>query len=300
MSCAAPHFIKWIDDHQGGPTRPGLAQRGEHPRVIRPRVLSHDEDRVSEREVLERDRAFADPERSAHPRAARLVAEIRTVGQVVGAELAHERLVQKRRLVAGAPRGVERGLVGALESGERLADELERVVVRERRVVRRALSQHHGLGQTSLFVQPKIAPFGELCDAVARKERRIDPRFGGLRSERFRAVFAKLERRTIVHRLRPGAPRTVEAALLVHREQSAGAGGEREMPMHLQRGVHDREHPASHLRGLGEPRRVVLERRLGAVRQRTGRDLRTARGCHGNNSLFHDLSSGRTNRSAPL
>jgi hypothetical protein len=80
--------------------------------VVRARVLTNDEDAIGKLEIRQRDRALADADRAAQALAARFVAQVAAIRQVVGAERACEQLVQKRRFVAGAARGVEDGAVG--------------------------------------------------------------------------------------------------------------------------------------------------------------------------------------------
>ena len=86
-------------------------QRRQHPRMIRARILADDENRLGQLEILQRDRPLADPDRFLQREAARFVAHVRAIGQVVGAELADKKLVQKGGFVARAARGVERRLV---------------------------------------------------------------------------------------------------------------------------------------------------------------------------------------------
>ena len=93
------------------------AQLAQHARVVGARVLAEDEDRVGMLEVLECHRALAHADLRAHAVAAGLVAHVRAVGEIVGAVLAHEQLVEKGGLVAGATRGIEDRLVGV---GQRL------------------------------------------------------------------------------------------------------------------------------------------------------------------------------------
>ena len=76
------------------------AQLAEHARVVGAGVLAEHEDRVGLLEVLERDRALAAADLLDQRDARGLVAHVRAVRQVVGAELAHEQLVQERGLVA--------------------------------------------------------------------------------------------------------------------------------------------------------------------------------------------------------
>ncbi len=62
-------------------------------------------------DVLDGDRTLADADRLGQRGAGGLVAHVRAVRQVVGAEAADHQLVEERGLVAGAPRGVEHRLV---------------------------------------------------------------------------------------------------------------------------------------------------------------------------------------------
>src|ERR1051325_11504796 len=85
-------------------------ERRQHARMVRARILTNDKDRVRFVEVFERDSSLPDTNRFAQRRAARLVTHVRTIRQVVGAELTHKELIQKSRLVAGAAGSVEDGL----------------------------------------------------------------------------------------------------------------------------------------------------------------------------------------------
>ena len=89
-----------------------LLQGAEHPRVVSARVLPDDHDQPGVvGEVLQGDRALADPDRLRQGRPARLMAHVRAVGQVVGAEPAGEQLVGERRLVGRPAAGVKHGPV---------------------------------------------------------------------------------------------------------------------------------------------------------------------------------------------
>src|SRR5689334_25339006 len=98
--------------------------------MARPWVLPDDEDAIGVREVFDFDGGFSDADRFGEPEAARLVAHVGTVGQVVGAELTREGSVEERRFVAGAAGGIERRLVGRREGAELGANEVERFVPR--------------------------------------------------------------------------------------------------------------------------------------------------------------------------
>lgn len=89
-----------------------LLERRQHPRMIRARILSCDDDQTGLFEVGNRHRALADADRVDEGATGRFVAHVRTVRHVVGAVAADEQLVEERGLVARAARGVEDGVVG--------------------------------------------------------------------------------------------------------------------------------------------------------------------------------------------
>ncbi len=68
-------------------------QRREHARVICPRILAENKNRISMRKILQLHTGFADPNHRRQRHAGRLMAHIRTIGQVVRAESAHEKLI---------------------------------------------------------------------------------------------------------------------------------------------------------------------------------------------------------------
>ena len=85
----------------------GFLQLGEHPRVTSAWILTDDEDGVGVREVFDFHRGLADANRFGEPGAARFVAHVRAIRQVVGAELTREEPVEERRFVARAARSVK-------------------------------------------------------------------------------------------------------------------------------------------------------------------------------------------------
>ena len=92
-----------------------LLQCGQHAWMVRPWVLPHHDDRVGFVHVVERDGALPNAHRLTEADAARLVAHVGAVGKIVRSKRAHEQLVEKRRLVAGAPGGVEDRFVRRVE-----------------------------------------------------------------------------------------------------------------------------------------------------------------------------------------
>ena len=119
LGCGKPFesaLAQWVehDDRHIAARRP--VQFGQHPRAIGARVLAEDEDRVGIGEVVEQHGSLADPDAFGKADAGRLVAHVRAIGEIVRAEAAREQLVHERRLVRGASRGVELGLVRVVEA----------------------------------------------------------------------------------------------------------------------------------------------------------------------------------------
>src|SRR5438105_1230039 len=127
-----------IDADDRRPIALGALQRREHPWMVRARILAGNKDRLRLIEVLERHRALADADRLHQRRAARLVTHVRAVGEIVGAKLPNEQLIEKGSLVRRAPRGIEDGFIGRVERFELGGDEREGVVPGDRLVVRLA------------------------------------------------------------------------------------------------------------------------------------------------------------------
>ena len=73
------------------------------------------DDQLGVVDVLDADAGLADADRLRQGDAGRLVAHVRAVGQVVGAERPGEELVGERRLVGGPTGGVEDRLVRAVQ-----------------------------------------------------------------------------------------------------------------------------------------------------------------------------------------
>ena len=235
-----PALPQRVDAHDvAAPARSSL-QGGEHARVVGARVLPHDQDQVGALEVGEAHGALADADRGAEARAARLVAEVRAVGQVVGAEPAHQQLVEEGGLVAGAPRGVEDRLVRGVEGAQHLGDAAQGGVPADGLVAVRARRPVQRPGEPALRLQPVVALAGQRREGPALEEVRVQASARGLVGDRLGAVLAELEG-TVARGLGPRAARAVEALLLVDpREGGHDATGT--VTGHLaRRGEHGRE-----------------------------------------------------------
>ena len=102
----------------------GGLQVVEHARGVGARVLAADDDELGLLQGAQRDRALADADLLGHRRARGLVAHVGAVRQVVGAVRANHQLVEERSLVAGAPRGVEGGVVRCRQRAQVPGDDL--------------------------------------------------------------------------------------------------------------------------------------------------------------------------------
>ena len=165
------------------------------------------------------DRALADADHLGEAGAARLVAHVRAVGEVVGAEAPHEELPEEGGLVAGAARGVEDRAVRRGERRERVARR-----ARTPRPTRSARSgrrpRRRSIGSASRpcasSQRPRLGE--ELRERRRAKNARSRARVGRLVSHGLRAVLAELEDAALGG-LGPRAARAVEAFALVHERE---------------------------------------------------------------------------------
>ena len=85
--------MQWIDGDQLRSLAYRQFQGAQHARVIGAGILADEQNGFGFLQILERDRSFADADRLLHGHAARFMAHVGAIGQVVGAELPHEQLV---------------------------------------------------------------------------------------------------------------------------------------------------------------------------------------------------------------
>ncbi len=196
-------------------------QRGEHARVVGAGIVADAEDGIGKVEVFQRDRAFTDADRLGQPHARRLVAHVGAVGEVVGAELAREQLVEERGLVGSAARAVEFAGVGVVKVAQHGTGPRESLVPAYRHEVVGIGIVAQRFGEAAGVFQPVVAPGPQLADAVLREEFWIDALDGRFPGHRLGAVLAELEGRGMLG-VGPGATGAVEPVRLVHLEQRAG------------------------------------------------------------------------------
>ena len=208
------------------PRRSASASAGEHPRRVRGGVVADQPDRVGLLPVVQVDGALAGAERRRQRAAARLVAHVRAVGQVVRAELAHPELVEERRLVARAARrcrttpgpGSSSPRSVSPTSANASSHEIGSYVSRRRVVA-------HRLGRAGPRPRgrSRSSRASSLTVCAAKKSRVA--RFGGVSSQVTCLMpFSQMSRCRPVRVVRPRAARAVEApVLVVHHEERARA-----------------------------------------------------------------------------
>ena len=190
--------------------------------------------------------ALADADRLRQRGAARLVAHVGAVGQVVGAVRADEQLVEERGLVGGPARGVEDRLVGAGERVELVADQPQRLLPADLLVVRPAGALDHGMRDAALLAEPVLVMSRQVGDAVAREELRGRPVLGRLLGDSLGAVLAELSGVPVLRvGVRPRAAHAVEAVGLVELEQRLGGV----LESHVRQRALQRHAYAGHARG---------------------------------------------------
>ena len=146
-------FLKGVEHHHPCAALGGGAQIGKHARVVGAGVLTNHKDRIGLLEILQKHGAFADADGLGEGNPAGLVAHIGAIGEVVGAIKAHEHLIKKRRLVAGATGGVELRPVGIIQRIEARGDPGKSVVPRDLDIAVAVGIIAHGVGQAALFFQ---------------------------------------------------------------------------------------------------------------------------------------------------
>ena len=205
----------------------------------------------------ERHRALADADHARQRDAARLVAHVRAVGEVVGPEHAADELSRetpprcscaptcRTRCARGPPR--------AGSSAHSANACVPRDRAKHRAVVIGFPLEHHRVRDA-----PELAEL-EVRHRAQARERQLgehlgrQPRRRRFLGERLRAVLAELEAvAALGGRLRPRAAGAVEAPGLVHREQRAAAAHEPGVAHEVTRGRPQRAQPAGGVRQLGD------------------------------------------------
>ena len=151
------------------PRRRTLHQRAHQPRVIAGRVAADDEHQVGVLQVFELDRRRAAAGDAGQADAARLVAVVAAVVDVVRAVQPGEELQQEAGLVAAAAAEVPEGFVGRRRA-ELVDDSLERFVPRDRRVAARLARVAHRLDEPAAGFQLARRKLLQLARRIALPE----------------------------------------------------------------------------------------------------------------------------------
>ena len=200
-------------------------QRVQETRAVRPGVLAEEEDRVAEIEILELARPDRRPGHLLEAHRGRLVAHVRTVGQIVMAVEPREQRKEIGCLETRATGGVE-DRTFRVQRAQLRADRGERLVPFDRRVfVRRGIVSHR-LGQPPCLLKVIILPALEFADGMFSEEIGRASPGGQLPQGRLGAVLAKLGRVGMLG-LGPGAGNAHEPAGLVLTAQRIERHGRR-------------------------------------------------------------------------
>ena len=187
--------------------------------MIRPWILPDHEDAIGILQFFQRHRALADADSLAQSVAARFMAHVRTVRQIVRSIHADKELIQKRRFIAGAARRVEDCLIRRGKAFQLLANHLECIAPADPLVVIRAFPQQHRLRQPPLFVQPQIGLLTQRGDTPLFEKLRRHALGSSFGRDRLRAVFAELGHVTVAFRIGPRTTGAIEAVFLISRQQ---------------------------------------------------------------------------------
>src|SRR5205823_2269427 len=147
------------------------------------------------------------------------MAHVGTIRKIVGAELAHEKLIEKSSFVAGAARCIEDGFVRRSQSIQLARDEVESFVPRDWLIVIAARRQEHGMSEASLLAQPVIRLAAECGNAPFAEEFRSHFARGSFFSDRLGAVLAILVGGALAIGIGPSASGTIETVFLIQHAQ---------------------------------------------------------------------------------
>ena len=143
------------------------------------------------------------------------MAHVGTVGQVVGAELAHEKLVEEGGFVARPTGRVEDGFVWSGAGVEVLGHEFERFVPTDGAVVGGIGIQYHRFSEATCVVEVEVGKVRQFLNGVSGKELPVGAFLGDFSGDGLGAIFAKFETRSFAIGIGPGAAGAIEATFLV-------------------------------------------------------------------------------------
>src|SRR5262249_1540092 len=148
-------------------------------------------------EIIKLHAAFADSDAFFQCRAARFVAHVRAIRQIVRPELPREKLIQERGFVACPAARVKYGRVRRRQCVQLATKQREYFVPLDWLIVRRAFAFHHWMNKSALKLEPVVRLLAQVRDRVFAKEFRTDMFSSRLARQGFDAVLAKLEQMSI-------------------------------------------------------------------------------------------------------
>ena len=161
--------------------------------MIRPRVLTDNENQIRMIEILEMDSPFSYANGLCQSLTTRFVTHIRAIGQVVCSQCSHQCLVKECCLIRRSARGVVNATFWGrhrLNCGSYMS---QSIVPIDWSIMRRIGLQNHRLSYSTLTVQPIIRFFQEFGHGVFLEKGRIDVRFHCFIRNRLGTIFAKFE-----------------------------------------------------------------------------------------------------------
>ena len=223
--------------------------------------------RIGVIEVLQFHAALTDADHFVQRHAARLMAHVRAIRQIVGAELPHEKLIQEGRFVARPATRIKRRGVWCGQRIQFSGDELKRIVPRDWLVVCSVFAFHHRMRQPPLLTEPEIALPAQIIERMLAKEvwRRSFSRC--FIRDGFGAVFAKLGYLPFAIRTRPCTTLAIETVLLVELKQCLRSTRDAHLANRKPCDLIDRGQTGGDPRGLADSCFGRFHRRLRARRR---------------------------------
>ncbi|MNK43231.1 hypothetical protein D3C87_619310 [compost metagenome] len=170
-------FPDGIEDGDPGAAKGGAAQVAQHAGMVGAGILPDDENGVGLLEILKQHGALADADRFLQADAARFVAHVGAVGEIIGAVEPDHQLIEEGGLVGGAAGGIELRPVRAVETVEDVTDFGEGIVPGNGQISVACPVITHGMGEAALFFQIVVRPAAQFGDGAAGEEIRWHPGF---------------------------------------------------------------------------------------------------------------------------
>ena len=214
-----PAFLQRVEGDDLDPALAAAAQVMEHPRSVRPDILTEEQDHVAFLEILEPRRADGNADRRLEADRGRFVAHVRAVGQVLVAVHPRHQAVHVRCLEAGAPRRIEDHRLG-IHRLERRADLGKRLVPAARNIfVGRGIVAQR-MRQAAILLEVIILPVAQFAQRVLLEKIGRGAVAGQLPRGRLGAFLAEFDGVEMLG-LGPGAADALEAVGLVLADEFA-------------------------------------------------------------------------------